>query len=158
MGDAIAVCLMELKGFSSDDFAKFHPGGMLGKKLYLRILDIYMDNEKPAVLLNQSLKEVIVEMTRKRLGATAVVDDNEILQGIITDGDLRRMLEKNHVSDNIQAKNIMTVDPKTIEPDELVVNALDMMRKHEITQILVVKEGKYLGMVHLHDLLKEGFI
>ncbi len=158
MGDAIAVCLMELKGFSSDDFAKFHPGGMLGKKLYLRILDIYTDNEKPAVLLNQSLKEVIVEMTRKRLGATAVVDDNEILQGIITDGDLRRMLEKNHVSDNIQAKNIMTVDPKTIEPDELVVNALDMMRKHEITQILVVKEGKYLGMVHLHDLLKEGFI
>jgi arabinose-5-phosphate isomerase len=158
MGDAIAVCLMELKGFSSDDFAKFHPGGMLGKKLYLRVLDIYTDNEKPAVLLNQSLKEVIVEMTRKRLGATAVVDDNEILQGIITDGDLRRMLEKNHVSDNIQAKNIMTVDPKTIEPDELVVTALDMMRKHEITQILVVKEGKYLGMVHLHDHLKEGFI
>ena len=158
MGDAIAVCLMELKGFSSDDFAKFHPGGMLGKKLYLRISDIYIDNERPAVFLNQSLKEVIVEMTRKRLGATAVVDDNEILQGIITDGDLRRMLEKNHVSDNIQAKNIMTVNPKTIEPDELVVNALDMMRKHEITQILVVKERKYLGMVHLHDLLKEGFI
>jgi arabinose-5-phosphate isomerase len=158
MGDAIAVCLMELKGFSSDDFAKFHPGGMLGKKLYLRISDIYMDNEKPTVLLNQSLKEVIVEMTGKRLGATAVVNDNEILQGIITDGDLRRMLEKNYVSDNIQAKNIMTVNPKTIEPDELVVNALDMMRKHEITQILVVKEGKYLGMVHLHDLLKEGFI
>jgi arabinose-5-phosphate isomerase len=158
MGDAIAVCLMELKGFSSDDFAKFHPGGMLGKKLYLRISDIYIDNERPAVFLNQSLKEVIVEMTRKRLGATAVVDDNEILLGIITDGDLRRMLEKNHVSDNIQAKNIMTVNPKTIEPDELVVNALDMMRKHEITQILVVKERKYLGMVHLHDLLKEGFI
>ena len=122
MGDAIAVCLMELKGFSSDDFAKFHPGGMLGKKLYLRISDIYMDNEKPTVLLNQSLKEVIVEMTRKRLGATAVVNDHEILQGIITDGDLRRMLEKNHVSDNIQAKNIMTVNPKTIEHDELVVN------------------------------------
>jgi arabinose-5-phosphate isomerase len=158
MGDAIAVCLMELKGFSSDDFAKFHPGGMLGKKLYLRISDIYRDNEKPAVLLNQSLKEIIVEMTRKRLGATAVVDDNEFLQGIITDGDLRRMLEKNHVSDNIQAKNIMTVNPKTIEPDELVVNALDIMRKHEITQILVVEKGKYLGMVHLHDLLKEGFI
>ena len=158
MGDAIAVCLMELKGFSSDDFAKFHPGGMLGKKLYLRISDIYRNNEKPAVRLNQSLKEVIVEMTRKRLGAAAVVDDDEILQGIITDGDLRRMLEKNHVSDNIQAKNIMTVNPKTIEPDELVVNALDIMRKHEITQILVVEEGKYLGMVHLHDLLKEGFI
>lgn len=158
MGDAIAVCLMELKGFSSDDFAKFHPGGMLGKKLYLRISDIYPVNEKPVVFLTQSLKEVIVEITKKRLGATAVVDKHENLQGIITDGDLRRMLEKNHVSEKIQAKNIMTANPKTIDPDELAVNALDLMRRHEITQILVVKEGKYLGMIHLHDLLKEGFI
>ncbi|HEV8285530.1 MAG TPA: KpsF/GutQ family sugar-phosphate isomerase [Chitinophagaceae bacterium] len=158
MGDAIAVCLMELKGFSSDDFAKFHPGGMLGKKLYLRISDIYTNNEKPAVFLNQLLKEVIVEITKKRLGATAVTDANENLHGIITDGDLRRMLEKNQVSENIEAKNIMTANPKIIDPDELAVNALDMMRKHEITQILVVKDGKYLGMIHLHDLLKEGFI
>src|SRR5262249_786511 len=119
---------------------------------------IYTDNEKPTVKLTQSLKEVIVEMTNKRLGATAVVDDEGVLQGIITDGDLRRMLEKNRVSDKIMARNIMTVNPKTIEPDELVVNGLDMMRKHEITQVLVVKEGKYLGMIHLHDLLKEGFI
>jgi arabinose-5-phosphate isomerase len=158
MGDAIAVCLMELKGFSSDDFAKFHTGGMLGKTLFMRVSDMYTNNEIPAVFLNQSLKEVIVEITKKRLGATAVVDDRENLKGIITDGDLRRMLEKNHLSENIQAKDIMTVNPKTIDSDELAVNALDMMRKHEITQILVVKEGKYLGMIHLHDLLKEGFI
>jgi len=158
MGDAIAVCLMELKGFSSDDFAKFHIGGMLGKTLFLRVSNIYTNNETPAVFLTQSLKEVIVEITKKRLGATAVVDDQKNLQGIITDGDLRRMLEKNHVSEKIQAKDIMTVNPKIIDPDELAVNALDMMRKHEITQILVVKEEKYLGMIHLHDLLKEGFI
>jgi arabinose-5-phosphate isomerase len=158
MGDAIAICLMELKGFSSDDFAKFHPGGMLGKKLYLRISDLYNNNEKPTVFSDQSLKEVIVEITRKRLGATAVIDKNENLLGVITDGDLRRMLEKNHLSDQVQAKDIMTKDPKTIEPDELAVNALDLMRKNEISQLLVAKDKKYLGMVHLHDLLREGFI
>jgi len=158
MGDAIATCLIELKGFSSDDFAKLHPGGMLGKKLYLRISDIYTDNEKPAVLLHQSLKEVIVEITKKRLGATAVIDDQKNLLGIITDGDLRRMLEKNKVSENRQAESIMNSHPKTIDSDELAINALDMMRKHEISQIVVVRDGKYLGMVHLHDLLREGFI
>jgi arabinose-5-phosphate isomerase len=158
MGDAIAVCLMELKGFSTDDFAKFHPGGMLGKKLYLRISDIYVHNEKPAVLLDQPLKEIIVEITKKRLGATAVVDSKQALYGIITDGDLRRMLEKNHVSENLLAKDIMTSNPKTIEADELAISALDTMRKQEITQVIVVKEGRYLGMVHLHDLLREGFI
>jgi arabinose-5-phosphate isomerase len=158
MGDAIAVCLMEMKGFSPDDFAKFHPGGMLGKKLYLRISDIYTYNERPAVFLDQPLKEIIVEITKKRLGATAVIDDKETLKGIITDGDLRRMLEKNHVSEHVRARDIMTTNPKTIDVDELAVNALDKMRKHEITQIIVVKDSKYLGMVHLHDLLKEGFI
>jgi arabinose-5-phosphate isomerase len=158
MGDAIAVCLMELKGFSPDDFAKFHPGGMLGKKLYLRVSDLYPNNEKPAVLLHQSLKEVIVEITRKRLGATAVIDEQKNLKGIVTDGDLRRMLEKNHLSENIVANDIMTKNPKTIEPDELVVNALDSMRKYSITQLPVVSDGKYLGMIHLHDLIKEGFI
>jgi arabinose-5-phosphate isomerase len=158
MGDAIATCLIELKGFSSDDFAKLHPGGMLGKKLYLRMSDIYTDNEKPAVFLHQSLKEVIVEITKKRLGATAVIDNQKNLLGIITDGDLRRMLEKNNVSENRQAESIMNSHPKTIDLDELAVNALDMMRKHEISQIVVVRDGKYLGMVHLHDLLREGFI
>src|SRR5204862_5104801 len=122
------------------------------------ISELYPNNEIPKVFLNQSLKEVIVEITRKRLGATAVIDKEWGLCGIITDGDLRRMLEKNHLSDHIFAKDIMTSDPKTIEPDELVVNALDLMRKHEITQIPVVKEKKYLGMIHLHDLVKEGFI
>jgi arabinose-5-phosphate isomerase len=158
MGDAIATCLIELKGFSSDDFAKLHPGGMLGKKLYLRISDIYTDNEKPSVLLDQSLKDVIVEITKKRLGATAVVDNQKNLHGIITDGDLRRMLERNHVSENIRAQNIMSPHPKIIDPGELAVNALDVMRKHEISQIVVARDGKYLGMVHLHDLLREGFI
>jgi len=158
MGDALATCLIELKGFGSDDFAKLHPGGMLGKKLYLRISDIYGDNEKPAVLLNQSLKEVIVEITKKRLGATAVTDAQKNLRGVITDGDLRRMLEKDHLSENIRAEDIMSQHPKIIDPDELAVNALDIMRKNEISQILVVRDGKYLGMVHLHDLLKEGFI
>jgi arabinose-5-phosphate isomerase len=158
MGDAIATCLIELKGFSSDDFAKLHPGGMLGKKLYLRISDIYADNEKPSVLLDQSLKDVIVEITKKRLGATAVVDNQKNLHGIITDGDLRRMLERNHVSENIRAQNIMSPHPKIIDPGELAVNALDVMRKHEISQIVVARDGKYLGMVHLHDLLREGFI
>ena len=110
------------------------------------------------MLLDQSLKEVIVEITKKRLGATAVVDNQKNLHGIITDGDLRRMLEKDHVSGNTRAKDIMSSQPKTIDPDELAVNALDIMRKHEISQIVVTREGKYLGMVHLHDLLKEGFI
>ncbi|MER3498599.1 MAG: D-arabinose 5-phosphate isomerase [Chitinophagaceae bacterium] len=158
MGDAIAVCLMEKKGFGSNDFAKFHPGGMLGKKLYLRISDLYADNEKPAVLSSQKLKEVIVEITKKRLGATAVVDEEKNLLGIITDGDLRRMLEKNHVTAEVEAGDIMTKNPKTIGPDELAVNALDLMRKHEITQIPVVEDKKYLGMIHLHDLIREGFI
>jgi arabinose-5-phosphate isomerase len=158
MGDALAVCLMELKGFSSEDFAKFHPGGMLGKKLYLRVSDLFGENENPKVHLAQTLKEVIVEITKKRLGAAAVIDEKGQILGIITDGDLRRMLEKDQLPGNILAKDIMTTDPKTIEPGELAVNALDLMRKYEITQVPVVKDGRYLGMIHLHDLLKEGFI
>jgi arabinose-5-phosphate isomerase len=158
MGDALAICLMELNGFQSEDFAKFHPGGSLGKKLYLRVLDLYADNEKPKVLAEQSLKEVIVEMTAKRLGITAVVDAANNLLGIITDGDLRRMLEKSIAIDTIKAGDIMTVNPKTIGPDELAVGALDMLRKNEITQLAVTEAGKYLGIIHLHDLVKEGLI
>ena len=159
MGDVLAVVLMELKGFQSDDFAKFHPGGTLGKKLYLRVSDLYSDNEKPKVLTSQSLKEVIVEMTTKRLGVTAVVDEKNNLSGIITDGDLRRMLEKNVTIDKVKADDIMTINPKTIGPDELAVNALDALRKYEITQLAVVDEkGKYLGIIHLHDLIREGLI
>lgn len=159
MGDALAVCLMELKGFQPDDFAKFHPGGTLGKKLYLRVSDLYINNEKPAVSPDAPLEQVIVEMTQKRLGVTAVVDKDDVLLGIITDGDLRRMLKNNQRFDaGIKAEEIMTRQPKTITADALAVNALDLLRKHEITQLAVIEEGKYLGMIHLHDLIREGLI
>jgi arabinose-5-phosphate isomerase len=158
MGDAIAVCLMELKGFGSDDFAKFHPGGTLGKKLYLRVSDIYIKNEKPVLLKEKSLKEVIVEISSKRLGATAVVDEKNKLLGIITDGDLRRMLEKDISIEKITAADIMTTTPKTIGADELAVDALDLMRKKSITQLVVIDGEKYLGFIHLHDLIREGLI
>lgn len=157
IGDAIAICLMDQKGFNVADFAKLHPGGALGKKLYLRVSDLYVDNEKPQVKPGQSLKEVIVEMTKKRLGVTAVTDDNDRLLGIITDGDLRRMLEKNGL-DLIQAKDIMTKNPKTITPGEMAVNALDLMRQNEIVHLVVVENKKYLGIIHLHDLVKEGLL
>ncbi|HET6996418.1 MAG TPA: KpsF/GutQ family sugar-phosphate isomerase, partial [Chitinophagaceae bacterium] len=158
MGDALAICLMELKGFQSDDFAKFHPGGTLGKKLYLRVSDLYVHNEKPAVFASQSLKEAIVEMTRKRLGVTAVIDKDNNLLGIITDGDLRRMLEKSVAIDSIKVMDIMTSDPQTIEPDMLAVEALDILRKKEISQLVVVENAKYIGIIHLHDLVREGLI
>jgi arabinose-5-phosphate isomerase len=158
MGDALAVCLMELNGFTGDDFAKFHPGGILGKKLYLRVSDLYVENEKPRVSPEDSLKKIIVEMTRTRLGVTAVVDNENRLTGIITDGDLRRMLERNGHLDMVTAKDIMTSNPKTIGPDELAVQALDVLRKNGITQLAVTKDGKYMGIVHLHDLIKEGLI
>lgn len=158
MGDALAICLMELKGFQSDDFAKFHPGGALGKKLYLRVSDLYIHNEKPKVLASHTLKEAIVEMTRKRLGVTAVTDHENILIGIITDGDLRRMLEKNVAIDSIKVTDIMTSHPSTIEPDRLAVDALDILRKKEISQLVVTDNGKYLGIIHIHDLVREGLI
>ena len=158
MGDALAVCLMEMKGFRSDDFAKFHPGGMLGKKLYLKVSDFSESNERPRVLPTQSLKEVIVEMTQKRLGVTAVVDENDRLLGIITDGDLRRMLKSGIQIDRVRAADIMTNKPKTIGPDELAVEALSMLRKNQISQLIVTDKENYLGVIHLHDLLKEGFI
>lgn len=167
MGDALAVCLMELKGFQSDDFAKFHPGGTLGKKLYLKVADLSANNEKPKVLPHQSLKEVIVEMTVKRLGITAVVDSENNLLGIITDGDLRRMLEKTVAIDKIKAGDIMTANPQSIGPNELAVDALDLMRKKEISQLAVIGKARpddpaggatYLGIIHLHDLIREGLL
>lgn len=158
MGDALAVVLMELKGFGSDDFAKFHPGGTLGKKLYLRVSDLFKLNEKPKVLPSQSLKDVIVEISKKRLGATAVVDEQNNLLGVITDGDLRRMLEKNGNIEKFSAKDIMTTNPKTISADELAIDALDKMRKNEITQLVVIDGKKYSGIIHLHDLIREGLI
>jgi len=156
MGDALAVCLMEAKGFSADDFAKFHPGGTLGKKLYLRVNDLSKLNEKPAVDEKSTLREVIVEITKKRLGLTAVLNEQKELTGVITDGDLRRMLEKGVDLEKTTAKDIMGVSPKTVNQDALAVHALDIMRKNNITQLLVAEEKNYVGVIHLHDLIREG--
>jgi len=158
MGDALAITLMEYKGFGSEQFAKYHPGGMLGKKLYLRVGELSQRNEKPRVGENASLKELIVEISQKRLGSTAVLNGQDELIGVVTDGDLRRMLEKGGSIDDVKAKDIMTMDPKTIEAEELAVNALDLLRKFDITQLLVVNKGKYEGVIHLHDLVREGII
>ncbi len=158
MGDALAVALMERRGFSSEDFAKFHPGGSLGKKLYLRVADLSVHNEQPRVLPNATLKAVIVEISNKRLGATAVVNESNELLGVITDGDLRRMLENNTSIEGIFAETIMTRHPKTIDAGELAIDALELMRKNNITQLLVTNEKQYAGVIHLHDLIKEGLI
>ena len=158
MGDAIAVCLMERKGFNIEGFARFHPGGALGKKLYLRVSDLYIDNEKPEVHTEASIKEVILEMTRKRLGVTAVIGSDRQLVGIITDGDLRRMLEKTDDIQRITARDIMSQNPKTIVPSEMAVNALDIMRTNSITQLVVAENDIYLGILHLHDLVNEGLL
>ena len=158
MGDALAVCLMELNGFKTDDFAKFHPGGTLGKKLYLRVDDLSSQNEKPNVLPGASIKEVIVEITQKRLGVAVVINDDNIVLGIITDGDLRRMLEKTTTFESLTAKDIMTTNPKKIDSVELAVNALNKMRNENISQLVVETDGKYAGIIHLHDLVKEGII
>ena len=158
MGDALAVVLMKLKGFGSEDFAKFHPGGVLGKKLYLRVSDLYINNEKPSVRPSASLNQVIMEISRNRLGATAVTDESGSLLGVVTDGDLRRMLEKNDRLDKVTARDIMTERPKTIGPDALAVDALDHLRKNDITQLVVASGLQYLGFIHLHDIVREGLI
>jgi arabinose-5-phosphate isomerase len=158
MGDALAVCLMELKGFDSNDFAKYHPGGTLGKQLYLRVEELAAQNAKPKVLPTATIKEVIIEMTEKRLGAAVVVNETENILGIITDGDLRRMLEKTTGFENLRAKDIMSSNPKTIASDVLAVHALDEMRMHDISQLVVADNKKYAGIIHLHDLVKEGII
>jgi arabinose-5-phosphate isomerase len=158
MGDAICVCLMELRGFNSEDFAKFHPGGTLGKKLYMRVAELSINNEKPSVNSESLLKDVIIEITKKRLGVTVVLDDDENIIGIITDGDLRRMLEKDLYHAGAKAMDIMTSKPKTIESKSLAVNALEIMRNKNITQLIVTEDSKYRGIIHLHDLIKEGII
>ncbi len=158
MGDVIAVCLMELNGFNGRDFAKYHPGGNLGKRLYLRVGDLSKANEVPHVLVNASLKEVIVEITQKRLGLTAVLNQEGLLKGIITDGDLRRMLEKSNSIDQITAADILSPNPKTIAPETLAVEALEIMRKNDISALLVVEDQRYLGVLHLHDLVREGIV
>lgn len=157
MGDALAMSLLELRGFSSKDFAKFHPGGSLGKQLYLRVSDLTSLNEKPQVSPDTSIKQVIVEISEKLLGVTAVVENHKIL-GIITDGDLRRMLTKVDNISGLTAKDIMTANPKIIDNNAMAVEAMEMMDKHGITQILAEKEGHYSGVVHIHNLSKEGII
>ncbi|CAN5297651.1 KpsF/GutQ family sugar-phosphate isomerase [soil metagenome] len=158
MGDALAICLMELKGFTTDQFAKFHPGGTLGKKLYLRVADLYIHNERPAVYETDSLKDVILEITKKRLGVTAVLDAEGKITGIITDGDLRRMLEKEVPVKTVTAKDIMGFEPKKIAPEKLAIDALGLMRSNDISQLVVADEKKYYGIIHLHDLIREGII
>lgn len=159
MGDALAICLMELAGFSGKDFAKFHPGGNLGKRLYLRVQDLYSDNLKPQVLETASLKEVIMEISNKRLGATAVINAAGKVTGMITDGDLRRMLEKDTSTIQITAADILCSNPKIIFADELAVNALEQLRHNDISQLIVVNKSEiYLGILHIHDLVREGIV
>lgn len=157
IGDALAVCLLELNDFSSKDFARYHPGGALGKKLYLRVRDLVSKNEIPLVKPDSSIKDVIIEISEKRLGTTAVIE-NERIVGVITDGDLRRMLENNKDINSLKAKDIMSKNPISIVENEMAINALDIMQKNNITQILVTDKDKYIGVVHFHDLLKEGII
>ncbi len=157
LGDALAVCLVECREFSKEDFAKFHPGGALGKRLYLKVSDLSDLNEKPQIGLNANIREVILEITKKRLGVVAIVDGDE-LKGVITDGDLRRMMEKYPSFENLKAIDIMNKNPKTIDYQEMAVNALQMMKNYNITQLIVKRNNLYEGVVHLHDLLKEGII
>nr|MBP6316030.1 KpsF/GutQ family sugar-phosphate isomerase [Chitinophagaceae bacterium] len=156
MGDAIAVCLLKLKGFTADHFAKFHPGGAIGKQLYLHVSTLSNIHEKPIVYVGDSIQKVILEITGKRLGATIVLNAQNEIEGIITDGDIRRMLEKHSDLGSIQATDIMNKNPKCIESDALAVDAVAIMRKHNISQLVVVSNGVYAGILHLHDLLKEG--
>ncbi len=157
IGDALAICLLDIRGFSSTDFAKYHPGGALGKKLYLRVQDISSVNQKPKVSSNTGIKDVIIEISEKMLGVTSVVENNKII-GIITDGDLRRMLTKVDDFSKLTAKDIMSANPKRINASAMAIDALEMMEAHEISQLLVEDNGDYAGVVHLHDLIKEGII
>ncbi len=158
IGDALAVSLLECRQFTSQDFAKYHPGGALGKKLYLRVSDLYGKDPSPKVSEQETIRPIILEISSKRMGATAVINDNGNLLGIITDGDLRRMLEQNKDVSHLLAKDIMSKNPKTIDSDALAINAFHLMESNNITQLAVVQDEKYVGMVHLHDILKEGIV
>jgi arabinose-5-phosphate isomerase len=157
MGDALAVCLMEVKSFTAEDFAKYHPGGALGKKLLLRVGDMLDTTHRPVVSPDSSVKNAIHEISEKRLGVTAVVENDKVI-GIITDGDIRRMLNKTENISGLTAKDIMTVNPKTIKSSELVSDALNILEDFSITQLVVVDNGNYKGVLHLHDILKEGIV
>jgi len=158
LGDALAVSLLESRQFSSQDFAKFHPGGALGKKLYLRVNDLLAKQIPPQVKMDDDIRSVILEISSKRMGAAAVIDNDNNLLGIITDGDLRRMMQQYEDVKPLKAKDIMSVSPKTIGEEELAINAFHTMEQNSITQLVVCENGKYLGLVHLHDILKEGIV
>lgn len=157
LGDALAVCLLEMKHFGSSDFAKYHPGGALGKRLYLKVSDIVVHNQKPEVSPDTDIKKVIVEISAKMLGVAAVIDQDNIV-GVVTDGDIRRMLSKTDTIKGLTAKDIMSVRPKTIDFDSLAIDALKLMEKNKITQLLVTQDGKYAGIIHLHNLIQEGLL
>ncbi len=157
MGDALAVCLLELRGFSSKDFAKYHPGGALGKKLYLRVGDIAEQNQRPSVSPDTPIPQVIIEISEKMLGVTAVLENDKII-GIVTDGDIRRMLQKTTDISGLTARDIMSLNPRSIEADAMAVDALDVLEENKISQLLAMKDGKYFGVVHLHNLIREGII
>ena len=157
LGDALAVCLLEMKHFGSSDFAKYHPGGALGKRLYLKVSDIVVHNLKPEVSPDTDIKKVIVEISAKMLGVAAVIDQGNIV-GVVTDGDIRRMLSKTDTIKGLTAKDIMSVRPKTIDFDSLAIDALNLMEKNKITQLLVTQDGKYAGIIHLHNLIQEGLL
>jgi arabinose-5-phosphate isomerase len=156
MGDAVASCLLAIRGFAPADFARYHPAGSLGKRLYLRIKDVCHHQDRPMVNMDASLRETIVEITTRRLGCTVVVDEAEVIQGIITDGDLRRMLEREGDVSHFKAADIMSRQPRTIEQHQLATAALDMMSEWSISQLIVVDDHQYIGVVHLHDLVKAG--
>jgi len=157
MGDALAVSLLQMRGFSDRDFAKYHPGGALGKQLYLRVEDLCMNNEKPQVDINDDIRTIIIEISTKRLGATAVIDNNTLV-GVVTDGDIRRMMQKYQDVDPLHAADIMSANPLTIDKEQLAVSALKIMKEKNITQLLVTDKEKYFGVIHLHDILKEGIL
>ena len=157
LGDALSMALLSCRGFTLEDFARFHPGGSLGKRMYLKVSDLYIHNEKPMVMPGDDIKTVIMEISSKRLGAAAVVEQDKLI-GIITDGDLRRMLELGTSIEKLTAIDIMTSGPRTVDENELVVNALELMRQNKITQLPVLKNGIFAGIVHMHDIVKEGII
>lgn len=155
MGDALAICLLEMRGFTASDFAKFHPGGALGKKMFMRVSDLSINNEVPQVNVDENISNVIIEISSKMLGATAVMENGKLV-GLITDGDLRRMIQKQPDYTSLKASNVMSTNPRTIDKDELVVEALSTMRENNITQLLVLENETYIGVIHLHDILREG--
>ena len=158
MGDALATALLKAKGFTPNDFAQFHPGGALGKQLYLKVADLFPNNEKPSVQAHTDIRSLILEITSKRLGCAVVVDEKEQILGIVTDGDLRRMLEQHKDTSNLTAGDIMSSAPKTTPADTLAVKALNIMRTNSISQLIITEDGVYKGIVHLHDLIREGII